>query len=1059
MELIAQAPDLKHPSVVCAAPDGRVFVAEDPMDISAPRADAQEGRVLCFRSDGTRSVFADHLHAVFGMQYLEGKLYVLHNPKFTVFTDHNGVGAERVDLIESVQPTPWALDWNDHVPANFRLAMDGYFYLAVGDKGVYGAVGRDGRRVDIHGGGVLRLRPDGTELEIYCSGTRNILDVALNAEDEMFTYDNTDEHDWMGRLTHMVDGGFYGYPHDFVPRRPYTLWMMHDFGGGAATGTLVCNEDALPPEYRGNLFLADFGKRQVLRVGIERAGGTYRVAAHEEFFRSPPDDFRPVGIAWSDDGLSLLVCDWQHRDTKENVEVGRLWKATYTGASPSVPKPSWYVAAATGKPFAATTGQLVAALSHPSRNVRLTAQRRLAERKETGPLIALLQDSSTPPWARWHALWALDGIDGGRAARAAVRRAVEDADASVRRQAIRELGGRRASEVGELLRVSLKDADASIRFQAATALGRIGDAASVPVLLAALTGFASRKDVEAGLRERAIGALGRLKAAEAVGAVAAQLDAPDTAVRAAAIRALGQIGGDAALQALRTRARDPAPETRRQAIIAMGMMRDTNAVPDLLAAWKSGETRVQALDSLTRVSDARAVEAYLEALASANAMLREQTRKALGSIRDELLPVLEKRSADLKPEVLAELRRVYAEHSRAALGPLFASKQRDPDVPDYENFALGHAGDVRRGQRVFFDESGVACIKCHAVAGHGGAVGPDLTLIGAQFPRATLIEHVLYPSKVVREGYQQVIVELRDGESVSGLMRGETADALTLVDGEARPQTIAKSNIAGRTMSQLSLMPEGLQVGLTLEQFADLIAYLESRQSDPRQTVSDPAPDGFAPLFNGRDLAGWREVPDQPMRVSSSTEAAPAIRHWTARDSILEHDGKAGDLWTEGEFGDFTLRLDWRWPDRPGWEEFPLITFEGEEQRVDGRPVTERALDAGDSGVFLRGLRKAQVNLFCYPVGSGEVRDYRTNPKLIPEQGRAVTPNRQADAPIGDWNRMEITLRGNRLTVALNGVAVITNAELPGLPARGPVGLRHGHGRIEFRNLFVRELR
>jgi hypothetical protein len=82
----------------------------------------------------------------------------------------------------------------------------------------------------------LRLRPDGTELEVFCTGVRNILDVAINTEDELFTYDNTDEHDWMGRLTHMVEGGVYGYPHDFIPRRPYTLWMMADYGGGSPTG-------------------------------------------------------------------------------------------------------------------------------------------------------------------------------------------------------------------------------------------------------------------------------------------------------------------------------------------------------------------------------------------------------------------------------------------------------------------------------------------------------------------------------------------------------------------------------------------------------------------------------------------------------------------------------------------------------------------------------------------------------------------------------------------------------------------------------------------------------
>jgi len=69
------------------------------------------------------------------------------------------------------------------------------------------------------------------------------------------------------------------------------------------------------------------------------------------------------------------------------------------------------------------------------------------------------------------------------------------------------------------------------------------------------------------------------------------------------------------------------------------------------------------------VSDARAVEAYLDALASANPALREQTRKALAPIREELLPWLEKRADDFKPEALAELRRVYAGHPRAAQGP------------------------------------------------------------------------------------------------------------------------------------------------------------------------------------------------------------------------------------------------------------------------------------------------------------------------------------------------------------------------------------------------------
>src|SRR5437773_3017681 len=94
IELVAQAPDIRHPSVVCVSPDDRVFVAEDPMDISTPHADAQEGRILCLQPDGRQTVFAEKLHAVFGMQYLEGRLYVLHNPQFSVFTDDHGAGKD-----------------------------------------------------------------------------------------------------------------------------------------------------------------------------------------------------------------------------------------------------------------------------------------------------------------------------------------------------------------------------------------------------------------------------------------------------------------------------------------------------------------------------------------------------------------------------------------------------------------------------------------------------------------------------------------------------------------------------------------------------------------------------------------------------------------------------------------------------------------------------------------------------------------------------------------------------------------------------------------------------
>jgi hypothetical protein len=213
-------------------------------------------------------------------------------------------------------------------------------------------------------------------------------------------------------------------------------------------------------------------------------------------------------------------------------------------------------------------------------------------------------------------------------------------------------------------------------------------------------------------------------------------------------------------------------------------------------------------------------------------------------------------------------------------------------------------------------------------------------------------------------------------------------------------------------------------------------------------------------LFDGRDLAGWREFPTGTKRVDASVRPSVVLpQHWSAMDGVLEHDGVAGDLWSEREFGDFDLALEWRWADAPKWEEFPLINAEGLEVGPDGRPATLRVLDAGDSGVLLRGLYRAQANLFCYPVGSGEFWEYRTDPASTRGQRRAFTPRKNADRPVGDWNEMKIQLRGNRVSVRVNGEEVIRRAELPGLPPRGPIGLQHEHGRIQFRNLFLRERR
>ena len=154
------------------------------------------------------------------------------------------------------------------------------------------------------------------------------------------------------------------------------------------------------------------------------------------------------------------------------------------------------------------------------------------------------------------------------------------------------------------------------------------------------------------------------------------------------------------------------------------------------------------------------------------------------------------------------------------------------------------------------------------------------------------------------------------------------------------------------------------------------------------------------------------------------------------------------------------LIADWRWTAPAAETDFPVILPSGEVQKdAAGAEVKQRVPSAGDSGIYLRGNDKSQVNMWCWPVGSGEVYGYRTDVAMPAEVRAGVTPKVNADAPIGQWNRFVITMKGDRLSVVLNGKTVIENAQLPGVPAEGPIALQNHGDAIQFANILIKELR
>jgi hypothetical protein len=107
------------------------------------------------------------------------------------------------------------------------------------------------------------------------------------------------------------------------------------------------------------------------------------------------------------------------------------------------------------------------------------------------------------------------------------------------------------------------------------------------------------------------------------------------------------------------------------------------------------------------------------------------------------------------------------------------------------------------------------------------------------------------------------------------------------------------------------------------------------------------------------------------------------------------------------------------------------------------------------------------VNIWCWLVGSGEVWGYRTDPAFSAAVHAGATPKVYADRPVGEWNTFHIVMRGERLTVTLNGKRVIDDAELPGVPRKGPLALQlhperkdgeWGASLVQFRNIRIKEL-
>jgi hypothetical protein len=210
----------------------------------------------------------------------------------------------------------------------------------------------------------------------------------------------------------------------------------------------------------------------------------------------------------------------------------------------------------------------------------------------------------------------------------------------------------------------------------------------------------------------------------------------------------------------------------------------------------------------------------------------------------------------------------------------------------------------------------------------------------------------------------------------------------------------------------------------------------EEEKAGPKDNKPPP---GFKLLFNGKNLDGWQGLVPinerarlSPEQRKKRQEAANKkfLPHWKVEHGILTYDGKGNNLQTVKDYGDFELYVDWK------------------------------IHKNGDSGIYLRGNPQVQIwdpdSKPAEGVGSGG---------LYNNMKHAKNPLKKADKPVGEWNTFHIIMKGDRVTVYLNGEKVVDNTPLENfwdkgkpLPSKGPIELQHHGDRLWFKNIYIKEL-
>ena len=467
--LFSAPPQSNYPVFIAAAPDGTLFVSSDGN--GSLGRDKDRGRILRLRDtdgDGRADVMTEFakIDSPRGLVVDGNTVYCVHPPHVSAFIDKDGDGVsdEQKTIVNGI-----AFDFKgrpaDHTTNGMEMGIDGWLYIAGGDFGFMEAVGTDGRKLQLRGGGVIRVRPDGSGLQLYSRGTRNILEAAVSPLLDLFTRDNTnDGGGWDIRLHHFTGFEDHGYPRLYMNFPDEHIAPLADYGGGSGCGAFWLDEPGWPTAWNNLPYTSDWGKGPIFRHTVKPKGATFEETEKPESLvkmtRSTDGDVDARGYVYASSWKGPATFAWA------GPEVGYIVRIAPKGHVP--PKLPDFEK---GKDV-----ELAHLLTSASSRTRLEAQRTLLRRglkqDSIAAIYAIAKDATAPLASRVAALFT---FKQGLGAKANDGIAALLADPALSAFALRALTDRedQITSASTAISAGLKSGDARVRKEAIVALGRI----------------------------------------------------------------------------------------------------------------------------------------------------------------------------------------------------------------------------------------------------------------------------------------------------------------------------------------------------------------------------------------------------------------------------------------------------------------------------------------------------------------------------------------------------------------------------------------------------------